>query len=67
MAGRIRPGYPAATIRIPKAIPMFYRHILVLVAALAVGACGKGADAEKKAAAPAAQPLLIAAEDVVTV
>jgi membrane fusion protein (multidrug efflux system) len=46
---------------------MFYRHIFVLVAALAVGACGKGPDADKKAAAPAAQPLLIAAEDVVTV
>jgi len=44
------------------------RHTLVLVLALALAACGKGPTAAQKAAnAPAAQPVLLAAEDVLTI
>ncbi|HQZ45376.1 MAG TPA: efflux RND transporter periplasmic adaptor subunit [Usitatibacteraceae bacterium] len=44
------------------------RHTLVLVLAIALAACGKGAEAPQKGAnAATAQPLLLAAEDVHTV
>jgi RND family efflux transporter MFP subunit len=46
---------------------MTLRHTLVLVLALALAACGKGPAAPQKGAnAPAGQPLLLSAEDVVT-
>jgi multidrug efflux pump subunit AcrA (membrane-fusion protein) len=47
---------------------MTQRHTLVLVLALTLAACGKGADAPQKGAnAAAGLPLLLAAEDVVSV
>jgi len=47
---------------------MTLRHTLVLVLAIALAACGKGpATPQKGAGAPAGQPLLLAAEDVITV
>jgi membrane fusion protein, multidrug efflux system len=47
---------------------MTQRHTLVLVLALTLAACGKGPDASQKGAnAAAGQPLLLAAEDVVSV
>lgn len=46
---------------------MTHRHTLVLVLALTLAACGKGPDAPQKDAKAAGQPLLLAAEDVVSV
>lgn len=47
---------------------MTLRHTLVLVLAIALAACDKGPAAPQKGAgAPAGQPLLLAAEDVITV
>lgn len=46
---------------------MTHRHTLVLVLALALAACGKGADAPQKGAATGGPPLILAAEDVVSV
>jgi membrane fusion protein, multidrug efflux system len=47
---------------------MTHRHTLVLVLALLLAACGKGSDAPQKGAGGSAgQPLLLAAEDVLTV
>jgi RND family efflux transporter MFP subunit len=47
---------------------MTLRHTLVLVLALALAACGKGPAAPQKGAnAPAGQPLLLSAEDIVTI
>jgi len=47
---------------------MTQRHTLVLVLALTLAACGKGPDASQKGAnAAAGQPLLLSAEDVVSV